>query len=66
MGMYTPLSPGLYHQHSTASLFGRKTGQVEGFSYTAANVNKGVVWGEDTLFEYLGELHDQFSILATD
>jgi len=34
-------------------LFGRKTGQVEGFSYTAANVNKGVVWGEDTLFEYL-------------
>ena len=35
------------------SLFGRKTGQVEGFSYTAANVNKGVVWGEGTLFEYL-------------
>ncbi|KAJ7022191.1 cytochrome P450 [Mycena alexandri] len=30
-----------------------KTGQVEGFSYTSANVNKGVVWGEDTLFEYL-------------
>jgi hypothetical protein len=26
---------------------------VEGFSYTAANVNKGVVWGDDTLFEYL-------------
>jgi cytochrome c len=26
---------------------------VEGFSYTSANVNKGVVWGEDTLFEYL-------------
>lgn len=25
-------------------LFGRKTGQVEGFSYTAANVNKGVTW----------------------
>ncbi|KIM80327.1 hypothetical protein PILCRDRAFT_822457 [Piloderma croceum F 1598] len=34
-------------------LFGRKTGQVEGFSYTAANVNKGVTWGEDTLFDYL-------------
>ncbi|KAF8493633.1 putative cytochrome C [Gautieria morchelliformis] len=34
-------------------LFGRKTGQVEGFSYTAANVNKGVVWEENTLFEYL-------------
>ncbi|KAL4402661.1 iso-1-cytochrome c [Malassezia pachydermatis] len=34
-------------------IFGRKTGQAEGFSYTAANVNKGVTWGEDTLFEYL-------------
>ncbi|KAF7357637.1 Cytochrome c [Mycena sanguinolenta] len=34
-------------------LFGRKSGQVEGFSYTAANVNKGVTWDEETLFEYL-------------
>ncbi|PWN23549.1 putative cytochrome C [Microstroma glucosiphilum] len=34
-------------------LFGRKSGQVEGFSYTAANVNKGVTWETDTLFEYL-------------
>ncbi|KAJ7218271.1 cytochrome-c from the OXPHOS pathway [Mycena haematopus] len=34
-------------------LFGRKTGQVEGFSYTSANVNKGVTWAEDTLFDYL-------------
>ncbi|KAJ7920812.1 cytochrome c C1 [Mycena leptocephala] len=34
-------------------LFGRKSGQVDGFSYTAANVNKGVIWGTDTLFEYL-------------
>ncbi|CAO1630385.1 unnamed protein product [Sympodiomycopsis kandeliae] len=34
-------------------LFGRKSGQVEGFSYTAANVNKGVTWEEETLFEYL-------------
>ncbi|KAF8173586.1 cytochrome c-like domain-containing protein [Mycena galopus ATCC 62051] len=34
-------------------LFGRKTGQVEGFSYTSANVNKGVTWAEETLFEYL-------------
>jgi len=34
-------------------LFGRKTGSVDGFSYTAANVKKGVVWGEDTLFDYL-------------
>jgi len=34
-------------------LFGRKTGQAPGFSYTAANKNKGITWGKDTLFEYL-------------
>ncbi|KAG8213143.1 cytochrome-c from the OXPHOS pathway [Butyriboletus roseoflavus] len=34
-------------------LFGRKTGQVPGYQYTAANVNKGVVWDESTLFDYL-------------
>jgi cytochrome c len=35
------------------SIFGRKTGQAENYSYTAANVNKGIIWGGDTLFEYL-------------
>ena len=30
-------------------LFGRKTGQVEGFSYTDANKNKAIEWKEDTL-----------------
>lgn len=34
-------------------LFGRKTGAVEGYAYTAANRDKGIVWNEDTLFEYL-------------
>ncbi|GCB64370.1 cytochrome c [Scyliorhinus torazame] len=34
-------------------LFGRKTGQAEGFSYTEANKNKGIIWGEDTLMVYL-------------
>ncbi|PWA18550.1 hypothetical protein CCH79_00017199 [Gambusia affinis] len=34
-------------------LFGRKTGQAEGYSYTDANKSKGIVWGEDTLMEYL-------------
>ena len=34
-------------------IFGRKTGQVESFQYTAANVNKGITWDENTLFEYL-------------
>lgn len=38
---------------STSSVFGRKTGQADGYSYTAANVNKGVTWEEETLFEYL-------------
>lgn len=30
-------------------LFGRKTGQVEGFSYTDANKNKAITWEENTL-----------------
>lgn len=36
-----------------ASLFGRHTGQAAGFKYTEANQKKAIVWGEDTLFEYL-------------
>lgn len=35
-------------------VFGRKTGQAESYSYTAANVNKGITWSDETLFEYLG------------
>jgi len=34
-------------------LFGRKTGQGAGFSYTDANKNKGITWGRDTLWIYL-------------
>ncbi|KJX96356.1 cytochrome c like protein [Zymoseptoria brevis] len=34
-------------------LFGRQTGQVEGFSYTDANKQKAITWEENTLFEYL-------------
>jgi hypothetical protein len=34
-------------------LFGRKTGQAEGFSYSKANKEKAITWGEDTLYEYL-------------
>uniref|UniRef100_A0A4X1UZL9 Cytochrome c domain-containing protein n=2 Tax=Sus scrofa TaxID=9823 RepID=A0A4X1UZL9_PIG len=34
-------------------LFGWKTGQAPGFSYTDANKNKGITWGEETLMEYL-------------
>jgi len=34
-------------------LFGRKTGQAPGFSYTDSNKNKGITWGPDTLWVYL-------------
>ncbi|XP_068541906.1 uncharacterized protein [Anas acuta] len=34
-------------------LFGRRTGQAAGFSYSDANKNKGVTWNESTLMEYL-------------
>ena len=34
-------------------LFGRKTGQAAGFSYTDANKSKGITWNKNTLFEYL-------------
>ncbi|XP_039350506.1 cytochrome c, testis-specific isoform X1 [Mauremys reevesii] len=34
-------------------LFGRKTGQAAGYSYSDSNKNKGVVWNENTLMEYL-------------
>ncbi|KAK5861036.1 hypothetical protein PBY51_022463 [Eleginops maclovinus] len=34
-------------------LFGRKTGQAEGYSYTDANKSKGIVWNDDTLMIYL-------------
>mmetsp|Transcript_13564 Transcript_13564/g.54380 ORF Transcript_13564/g.54380 Transcript_13564/m.54380 type:complete len:105 (-) Transcript_13564:296-610(-) len=34
-------------------LFGRQSGQADGYSYSTANKNSGIVWGEDTLFDYL-------------
>ena len=34
-------------------VWGRQTGQATGYSYTAANRDKGIVWGADTLDEYL-------------
>jgi len=32
---------------------GRKTGQAAGFSYSAANVKKGITWSKETLWAYL-------------
>ncbi|XP_062954350.1 cytochrome c, somatic-like [Cynocephalus volans] len=37
---------------SLRGLFGWKTGQAAGLSYTDAK-NKGITWGEETLTEYL-------------
>ncbi|XP_029938224.1 cytochrome c-b-like [Salarias fasciatus] len=34
-------------------LFGRKTGQADGYSYTQANIDKGIIWSEETLEIYL-------------
>ena len=34
-------------------MFGRKTGGAAGYSYSTANINKGITWSEDTLFDYL-------------
>ena len=36
-----------------SGLFGRQTGQAEGFSYTQANMDKCITWGEETLDIYL-------------
>lgn len=34
-------------------VYGRKAGLSPGYSYSDANKNKGVIWNDDTLFEYL-------------
>ncbi|KAI3118766.1 hypothetical protein CBS147326_9904 [Penicillium roqueforti] len=34
-------------------LFGRKTGQSDGYTYTDANKQADVIWNEQTLFKYL-------------
>lgn len=34
-------------------LFGRKSGSVEGYSYTDANKNSGITWNEATFREYI-------------
>ncbi|CAN6350972.1 unnamed protein product, partial [Urochloa humidicola] len=34
-------------------LFGRQSGTTAGYSYSAGNKNKAVVWEENTLYDYL-------------
>ena len=36
-----------------SGLFGRQSGKAAGYSYSEANKNSGITWGEDTLFDYL-------------
>ena len=38
---------------SLHGLFGRKAGSVDGFSYTKANEESGIVWDDESLFAYL-------------
>eukprot|EP01024_Parvocaulis_polyphysoides_P022911 TRINITY_DN2120_c0_g1_i1.p3 TRINITY_DN2120_c0_g1~~TRINITY_DN2120_c0_g1_i1.p3 ORF type:complete len:117 (-),score=12.56 TRINITY_DN2120_c0_g1_i1:339-689(-) len=34
-------------------LFGRQSGTISSFAYSRANKDKAVIWGEETLYEYL-------------
>ena len=34
-------------------LFGRQSGTTPGYSYSTANKNMAVQWGENTLYDYL-------------
>lgn len=34
-------------------LFGRQSGTTAGYSYSAANKSMAVIWGENTLYDYL-------------
>jgi cytochrome c len=36
-----------------SGLFGRQSGKAAGYSYSEANKNSGITWGDDTLFDYL-------------
>ncbi|KAH7373826.1 hypothetical protein KP509_17G076800 [Ceratopteris richardii] len=34
-------------------LLGRQSGTTAGYSYSAANKSKAIIWSEETLYEYL-------------
>src|SRR4030095_15522540 len=36
-------------------LAGRKSGTVEGYSYTEANKNSGITWNKETVLEYISD-----------
>ncbi len=35
------------------AVLGRQSGQVSGFKYTDGNKNSGVIWSDQTMFDYL-------------
>ena len=41
-------------------LFGRKAGTVEGYNYTPANMNSGLVWDEATFLDYIKDPKAKF------
>jgi cytochrome c len=43
---------------SLAGLFGRKAGTVEGFNYSDAMKNSGIVWDDEILHKYLEKPKD--------
>ena len=43
---------------SLAGLFGRKAGTVEGFNYSDAMKNSGIVWDDEVLHKYLEKPKD--------
>lgn len=49
------VAPGAPHKQgpNLNGLLNRQSGQAEGYSYSAANKNSGVIWTDETLFEYL-------------
>ena len=46
-GGRSPVGPNLH------GVFGRKAGSLEGFSYSAAMKNSGIVWDDDSMAKYL-------------
>jgi cytochrome c len=46
-GGRSPVGPNLH------GIFGRKAGALDGFSYSAAMKNSGIVWDDDSMAKYL-------------
>ncbi len=49
LGFFNSAGPG----PNLHGLFGRTSGTTPGYTYSAANKNKAVVWSEEHIYEYL-------------